>query len=152
MNRVERLFHVQDSGTEEAKIIINKLVKNRRFYTTKNYEKLLNDFRLGYLTYPFFVVGYLHQNQYFNLKENGFVEITNDRHNYIPIVLRIKGKNEEFMLRRIKDITWYIKNSPNKTRYVGVLGEVTEVKEENTKTIINIEAYDFDMKYPPIKD
>jgi hypothetical protein len=152
MNTVERLFHVQDSKIKEAKIIIKKLVKNRRYYSTKKYEQLLNDFNLGYLKHPFFVVGFLHQKQYFNLKENGFVEITNARYNYIPIILRIKGKNKEFMFKRIKDITWYIKNSANKNGYVGVLGEVTEVQEENGKTIINIAAYDFDMKLPLIED
>ena len=146
MNKVERLFHVQQLSENENKRIFGELIKNKQYYSTKKYTTLLSDYESGFVNHPFFIVGYLHQKEYFNLQDNGYVQITDSPYNYGPIVLHIKAKNEQLLNKRINEITWTIKNSPNKTSYVGVLGEIINIKEDNKFTIIDIEAFDLDIK------
>ncbi|WP_179863202.1 hypothetical protein [Bacillus pseudomycoides] len=146
---VERLFFAISNERPEKtrKIMLSKLLSNNQLYFANRYNDLIKDYEDDKLNRFFFVMGYLHQKEYFNFKENGYIDIQDERYNYGSIELRVHIKGISVLEKRFKNISWYIKSGPNKTAYIGVMGEVLGIETTENKMYLNIKCYDLDIEY-----
>ncbi len=146
---VDDLFHeINDILQQEFPVrqkLMNRII-GKIYYPYKGYNLLLENYKNSSLRKYFYVAGFIHINQFINLKDANKNYAIFSKNKDQNIQVRIYPYDNE-LSKNLQNLTWDTKTKGKTSEFIGVKADVKEVIYEEDLTIIKLNIYEFDLNH-----